>query len=119
MILGFVNAPSLMQKVIPYCLEEKADIAFYDRNRTTLLDALTEDGFEVVRPDGAFYLWMKSPEPDEKAFCAKAKEKRILLVPGSTFGCAGYVRIAYCVAYETITGSLPGFAELAKEYALR
>ena len=118
-ILGFVNAPSLMQRVIPFCLEEKADIAFYDRNRQTLYGALTEDGFDVVRPDGAFYLWMKSPEPDEKAFCAKAKEKRILLVPGSTFGCAGFVRIAYCVAYETITGSLPGFAELAGEYGLR
>ena len=117
-ILGFVNAPSLQQRAIARCLDEKTDVAYYDRNRKTLYEALTKDGFTCVRPDGAFYLWMKSPEPDEKAFCAKAKEKRILLVGGSSFGCAGFVRIAYCVSYETIQGSLPGFAELAKEYGL-
>ena len=118
-ILGFVNAPSLQQRTIARCLEEKTDVAYYDRNRSTLYDALTEDGFTCVRPDGAFYLWMKSPEADEKAFCAKAKEKRILIVPGSSFGCAGFVRIAYCVSYETICGSLPGFSELAAEYGLK
>ena len=117
-ILGFVNAPSLQQRAIARCLDEKTDVAYYDRNRKTLYEALTKDGFTCVRPDGAFYLWMKSPEPDEKAFCTKAKEKRILLVGGSSFGCAGFVRIAYCVSYETIQGSLPGFAELAKEYGL-
>ena len=118
-ILGFVNAPSLMQRIVPRCLAEKTDIGYYDRNRRALLDSLTEDGFTVVRPDGAFYLWMQSPEADEKAFCAKAKEKRILVVPGSSFGCAGYVRLAYCVAYETILGALPGFEELAREYGLK
>jgi len=118
-ILGFVNAPSLQQRAIARCLDEKTDVAYYDRNRKTLYDALTADGFTCVRPDGAFYLWMKSPEPDEKAFCSKAKEKRILVVGGSSFGCPGFVRIAYCVSYETICGSLPGFAELAEEYGLR
>ena len=118
-ILGFVNAPSLQQRAIARCLDEKTDVAYYDRNRKALYDALTEDGFTCVRPDGAFYLWMKSPEPDEKAFCSRAKEKRILVVGGSSFGCPGFVRIAYCVSYETICGSLPGFAELAEEYGLR
>ncbi len=117
-ILGFVNAPSLQQRAIAGCLGEKTDMGYYDRNRRTLYDALTADGFTCVHPDGAFYLWMKTPEPDEKAFCARAKEKRILVVGGSSFGCSGFVRIAYCVAYETITGSLPGFAELAREYGL-
>ena len=117
-ILGFVNAPSLMQRVIAKCLNEKTDIAYYDRNRTTLYDALCEDGFTCAKPDGAFYLWVKSPEPDEKAFVGKAKDKRILIVPGTSFGYAGYVRIAYCVAYETIVGALPGFRELAQDYGL-
>ncbi len=118
-ILGFVNAPSLQQRTIARCLDAKTDVAYYDRNRAALYGALTEDGFTCVRPDGAFYLWVKSPEEDEKAFCAKAKEKRILLVPGSSFGKAGFVRLAYCVSYETILGSLPGFAELAAEYGLK
>ena len=118
-ILGFVNAPSLMQRVIARCLDEKTDVAYYERNRTTLYEGLTKCGFDCVRPDGAFYLWVKSPEADEKTFVAKAKEERILIVPGSSFGCAGYVRIAYCVAYETITGSLPGFARLAASYGLQ
>ena len=117
-ILGFVNAPSLLQLAVARCLEEKTDISYYDRNRTTLYEALTADGFTCLKPDGAFYLWMRSPEEDEKAFVARAKEKRILIVPGSSFGCAGWVRIAYCVSYETIKGSLPGFAELAASYGL-
>ena len=77
-----------------------------------------EYGFTVVKPEGAFYLWMKSPVEDEKACCAKAKEKQILLVPGSSFGSPGFVRLAYCVSYETITGSLPGFKWLAGQYGL-
>ena len=117
-ILGFVNAPSLMQLAAAECLDEKTDIAFYDRNRRTLYEALTEDGFTCVRPDGAFYLWVKSPTVDEKEFIAKAKEERILLVPGTSFGKSGYVRIAYCVSYETIRGSLPGFKNLAAFYGL-
>ena len=118
-ILGFVNAPSLMQKVAARCADEKTDVAFYDCNRRLLTDALTEDGFTFVKPEGAFYLWMKSPEEDERKFVARAKEEeRILIVPGRSFGCTGWVRIAYCVARETIENALPGFKRLAKGYGL-
>ena len=106
-ILGFVNAPTLQQKVVKACLNAKTDISYYDRNREALYNGLKELGFECVRPEGAFYLFVKSPVEDEKAFCAAAKKYNILIVPGSSFGCPGYVRIAYCVAYETIVNSLP------------
>ena len=115
-ILGFVNAPTLQQKVVKTCLNAKTDISYYDRNREALYNGLKELGFECVRPEGAFYLFVKSPVEDEKAFCAAAKKYNILIVPGSSFGCPGYVRIAYCVAYETIVNSLPKFKELAGEY---
>ena len=116
-ILGFVNAPTLQQKVVKACLNEKTDLSFYDRNRETLYNGLKELGFECIKPEGAFYLFVKSPVADEKEFCAAAKKYNILVVPGSSFACPGYVRIAYCVSYETIVNSLPKFAELAKEYA--
>ena len=115
-ILGFVKAPTLQQRVVKACLNEKTDISFYDRNRETLYNGLRELGFDCIRPEGAFYMFVKSPAADEKAFCAAAKKYNILLVPGSSFGCPGYVRIAYCVAYETIVNSLPKFKELAAEY---
>ena len=115
-ILGFVNAPTLQQKVVARCLNEKTDLSFYNRNRATLYNGLLECGFECIKPEGAFYLFMKSPVEDEKAFCAAAKKYNILLVTGSSFGCHGYVRIAYCVAYDTIVNSLPKFKELAAEY---
>ena len=115
-ILGFVNAPTLQQKVVKACLNEKTDISYYDRNRETLYNGLKELGFECIKPEGAFYLFVKSPVADEKEFCNAAKKHNILLVPGSSFGCSGYVRMAYCVAYETIVNSLPKFAELAEEY---
>lgn len=115
-VLGFVNAPSLQQKVVAKCLEERTDLSYYARNRETLYNGLKELGFSCILPEGAFYLFMKSPVPDEKAFCTAAKKYNLLLVPGSSFGCPGFVRIAYCIAYETITASLPKFAELAKEY---
>lgn len=115
-ILGFVNAPTLQQKVVARCLHEKTDISYYDRNREALYHGLTECGFECIRPQGAFYLFVKSPIEDEKAFCTEAKKYNILIVPGSSFGCPGYVRIAYCVAYETIVNSLPKFRELAAVY---
>ena len=115
-ILGFVNAPTLQLKVVKACLNAKTDISYYDRNREALYNGLKELGFECVRPEGAFYLFVKSPVEDEKAFCAAAKKYNILIVPGSSFGCPGYVRIAYCVAYETIVNSLPKFKELAGEY---
>jgi aspartate aminotransferase len=117
-ILGFVNAPSIMQRVVARCLDEKTDVDFYAENRQILMDGLSRAGFSFVEPQGAFYLWLKSPEDDEKAFVAKAKEKQILIVPGSSFGKSGWVRLAYCVSHETVKNSLPGFAELAKEYGL-
>ena len=115
-ILGFVNAPTLQQKVVKACLNERTDISYYDRNRETLYQGLAKLGFECVKPQGAFYLFVKSPVADEKAFVAAAKKHNILIVPGSSFGCPGYVRIAYCVAYETLVNSLPKFALLAEEY---
>ncbi len=115
-ILGFVNAPTLQQKIVKKCLNEKTDISYYDRNRETLYNGLKELGFECIKPEGAFYLFVKSPVADEKAFCAAAKKYNILIVPGSSFGCPGYVRLAYCVSYETIVNSLPKFTELAAEY---
>lgn len=117
-ILGFVNAPTLQQKVVAKCLNEKTDISFYDRNRETLYNGLRDCGFECIKPEGAFYLFVKSPVADEKEFCNAAKKYNILIVPGSSFACPGYVRLAYCVSYETIVNSLAKFRELAKEYSL-
>ncbi len=117
-ILGYVNAPSLIQLAVAKCLDESADISFYDRNRNTLYNALREYGFECKKPEGAFYLFMKTPCPDDREFCEKAKKHNILIVPGTTFGCSGYVRIAYCVSYETVLNSLSGFKKLAMEYGL-
>lgn len=115
-ILGFVNAPTLQQKVVKACLREKTDISYYDRNRETLYNGLKDLGFTCIKPEGAFYLFVKSPVEDEKEFCQAAKKYNILLVPGSSFACPGYVRLAYCVSYETIVNALPKFKELAAEY---
>lgn len=114
-ILGFVNAPTLQQKMVAKCLNEKTDISYYDRNRETLYNGLKECGFYCIKPEGAFYLFVKSPFENEKVFCEMAKKYNLLIVPGSSFGCPGYVRLAYCVAYETIVNSLPKFKELAAE----
>ncbi len=116
-ILGFVNAPSLMQRVAAECLEESTDLAAYDRNRRALYQGLTEAGFTCVYPDGAFYLWMKTPG-DDREFSDRAKKHNILVVPGTSFACPGYVRIAYCVSYDRIIRSLPAFRALAEEYGL-
>ena len=115
-ILGFVNAPTLQQKIVKACLNEKTDISYYDRNREALYNGLKECGFDCIKPEGAFYLFVKSPVENEKEFCEAGKKYNILMVPGSSFACPGYVRLAYCVSYETIINSLPKFAELAKEY---
>ena len=115
-ILGFVNAPTLQQKIVKKCLNEKTDISYYNRNREALYQVLADCGFTCIKPEGAFYLFVKSPTADEKEFCAAGKKYNILMVPGSSFACPGYVRLAYCVSYETIVNSLPKFAELAKEY---
>ena len=117
-ILGFVNAPTLQQKVVKACLNEKTDISYYNRNREALYNGLKELGFACIKPEGAFYLFVKSPITDEKEFCNEAKKHNILIVPGTSFACPGYVRMAYCVSYETIVNSLPKFAELAKQYNL-
>lgn len=114
-ILGFVNAPSLMQRAVAKVVDEKTDIEYYDRNRSTLYEGLTKLGFTCIKPQGAFYLFVKTPMADEKEFCKMAQKYNILVVPGSSFACAGYVRIAYCVSYETIVNSLPAFEKLAKE----
>jgi aspartate aminotransferase len=115
-IIGSVNAPSLQQKLIAKCIDLKVDIDYYNRNRQALYDGLTRCGFSCIKPQGAFYLFMKSPVTDEKAFCAKAKEYNILMVPGTSFAAPGYVRLAYCVSYETIINSLPSFEKLASDY---
>ncbi|MBQ1400760.1 MAG: pyridoxal phosphate-dependent aminotransferase [Firmicutes bacterium] len=114
-ILGFVNAPSLMQKTVAACVDEAVDVAVYDKNRTALYEGLTEMGFECIKPQGAFYLFVKSPFEDEKQFCDLAKKYHIIVVPGSAFACPGYVRMAYCVSYETIVNSLPEFKKLMEE----
>ena len=117
-ILGFVNAPALIQKVAAKCVDEKTDIAAYDENRKLLCKVLTDCGFDPVFPQGAFYMWMKVPGGDDKAFSDAAKKYNILTVPGTSFACPGYVRIAYCVAKKTIENSMPAFKKLAGEYKL-
>lgn len=119
-VLGSVNAPSLMQRVIKRCIETGATVNLeaYDYNRNLLYHGLRNLGFECIKPEGAFYLFMKSPVADEKAFCAQAQKYNLLLVPGSSFACPGYVRIAYCVSPEQIERSMPAFEKLAKDYSL-
>lgn len=116
--LGFVCAPALFQYMIPSVLGMTSDISIYDTNRKLLYDALTEYGYEVVKPDGAFYLFVKALEPDANAFCEKAKEQELLLVASDSFGCPGYVRISYCVTTEQIERSLPAFKRLAEAYGI-
>ena len=116
--IGCVNAPSLMQKVIAKCVDAEVDVAAYDKNRLALYNGLKECGFECIKPQGAFYLFVKSPIADEKAFCEAGKKYNILMVPGSSFACPGYVRLAYCVSYDTIINSLPEFKKLAEEFGL-
>ncbi len=116
-VLGCVNAPSLMQRVIMRCVDEQVDLESYNRNRELLYGHLTEYGFECIKPEGAFYLFVKSPV-DDKEFCQFCKEHRVLLVPGSSFACPNYVRIAYCVSYDQILRSLPAFEAIAKAYGL-
>ena len=115
-ILGFVNAPSLQQRMIKRCIDEATDVAAYDKNRRFLYESLTEMGFECIRPEGAFYLFMKSPIEDEKVFVAEGKKHNILMVPATSFGCPGYVRLAYCVSYDMIQRSMPAFKALAETY---
>ena len=116
--LGFVCAPALFQRVAAECDGLTGDLSVYKRNRDLLYNALTSYGFECVHPDGAFYLFMKSPEADANEFCKKAREYELLFVAGDDFGCKGYVRIAYCVETQTIDRALPFFEKLARAYEL-
>lgn len=115
-VIGCVNAPSLMQKVIGECVDLKIDISEYKKNRDLLYNGLKELNFECVYPQGAFYLFMKTPIKDDKQFCEIAKKYNILLVPGSSFSCPGYVRISYCVSNDMIKRSLEAFRKLAEEF---
>lgn len=114
--LGFVCAPSLLQYTIGECLNETANIDAYRKNRDLFYGTLTDIGYTVARPDGAFYLFMKALEPDAYAFCERAKKYELLLVPSDSFGFEGYVRLAYCVAYDTIERALPAFRALYNDY---
>ncbi len=115
-ILGFVNAPSLIQRAVARCLDAKVDVEVYNRNRELLYKSLLSYGYECVKPQGAFYLFVKALTEDDREFSEAAKKHNILIVPGTSFGCPGYVRIAYCVDYSVIERSLPGFKKLAEEY---
>lgn len=114
--LGYVCAPSLFQFVIQKCISATSDVNAYKENRDILYNGLTEFGYDCVRPDGAFYLFVKALEEDANAFCEKAKKYELLLVPGDDFGCPGYVRISYCVKKSQIVNSLPAFKKLIEEY---
>lgn len=116
--LGFVCAVSLFQYMIPKVLGKTSDVSVYDHNRRLLYDALTEYGYQAVKPDGAFYLFVRALEEDANAFCERAKEHELLLVPSDSFGCPGFVRISYCVSTEQIEKSLPAFKALAKSYGV-
>lgn len=117
-ILGFVNAPSLFQRVISKCLDDEVDVSIYKRNFDLLYNHLINLGFTCVKPEGTFYLFPRTPIADDKKFCEDAKKFNLLLVPGSSFGCPGHFRISYCVSYETIKNSLPAFEKLASLYNL-
>lgn len=116
--LGYVCVSSLFQLAVAECLGQTADIAAYAANRELIYGALTDMGYACARPDGAFYLFLKSPEPDARAFCRRAMDYDILLVPGDDFGCPGYARLAYCVARSQLERSLPAFRKLAGSYGL-
>ena len=118
-ILGFVNAPSLQQLAVARCLDAKVDISVYDSNRELLYNTFKRLGFECIKPEGAFYIFLKCPVEDDTEFAKTAKKYHLLLVPGSSFGCAGFVRIAYCVDHAMIERSIPAFEKLAAEYGLK
>lgn len=117
-ILGFVNAPSLFQRVIARSLGSEVDVSIYKRNRDLLYNHLIKLGFTCIKPEGAFYLFPRTPIEDDKKFCQDAKQFNLLLVPGSTFGCPGHVRLSYCISYEKIEKSLEAFDKLAKLYSM-
>ena len=111
-----VNAPSLFQLVIARCAGKESDMSTYEKNGKLLYNGLIEAGFKCLKPQGAFYLFPQSLEPDDYAFCKRAQKYDLLLVPGSDFGCPGHFRASYCIKTETIEKSLPLFKKLAEEY---
>lgn len=115
-VCGDTNAPSFMQLVVERCMDARVDVPYYEKNAKDLYKMVTDAGFEAVLPQGAFYLWVKSPDPDESKLVAAAKEERILLVPGSAFAGPGYVRLSFCVSNEMIQRSAPSFAALGKKF---
>ena len=114
--LGYINVSSLFQFALPACLGQTADLSIYAENRRILVSALKEYGYEMATPDGAFYLYVKALEEDDMAFCKKAREFELLLVPGQAFYYPGYVRVAYCLDTDTIRRALPAFKKLAQAY---
>ena len=116
--LGFVCAPALFQRVIIDCVDEPSDVEAYARNRDMICSALKRFGYTYVEPDGAFYLWVRSPDPDAEAFCERARTYELLPVPSNSFGVTGWLRVGYCVAAEVIERSLPAWERLAEEYGL-
>ena len=105
-----------MQLVVERCMDAQVDIPYYEKNAKDLYKIVTDAGFDALVPQGAFYLWIKSPVADEKELVASAKEERILMVPGSAFACPGYVRLSFCISNETIQRSAESFANLGKKY---
>lgn len=114
--LGFVCAPAIFQRVLIDCVDVPSDVDAYARNREALTRGLAEVGYEYIEPAGAFYLWVKALEPDASAFFERAKAHELLPVPSDSFGCPGWVRVGYCVSYETIVNSMPAWQALAAEY---
>lgn len=117
--LGYVNAPTLFQRVIARCVDETSDISIYKTNRDLLYKGLTEMGFSCVKPEGAFYLFPRSLEADAREFCKRAQEFDLLLVPGDDFGCPGHFRLSYCVQTSTVEKALPVFKKLAESYGIK
>jgi len=118
-VLGYVNAPTLFQRVAARCVGETSDISIYKTNRDLLYKGLTEMGFSCVKPEGAFYLFPRSLEADAREFCKRAQEFDLLLVPGDDFGCPGHFRLSYCVQTSTIEKALPVFKKLAESYGIK
>ncbi len=114
--LGFVCAPALFQRVVIDCVDEPCNVDAYAKNREALTQGLAELGYEYIEPQGAFYLWVKALEPDANAFFERAKALELLPVPSDSFGCTGWVRVGYCVSYETIVNSMPAWKKLAESY---
>lgn len=114
--LGYVNAPSLQQKMLLKCVDASVDISIYQETRDILYNALTEIGYTCIHPDGAFYLFVKALEEDDTKFCERAKEEKILMAPGTAFYGPGWVRVSYCVPAEVAKRSIPAFQRLYDKY---